>query len=803
MAALENGALEDKIEYFRQLDQARGVRTTGNADGAASDDSLDEEEAAFRRECRRFHGKPHTPIATPNHALLPQAQSVPSQPTPQSSQPAEQNRPGRPPKRVVSVPLPTTVKATPTSEYRRRGKAHPDPSTSFVAETPIPVPDSVAGARRHLLRRSKTTPLPLKRSLPAVSAQANAPAGGATKRRKRGSEQLRLVAEKDRVLADLKLFYIPDDDVAPARRARITKAREYGAEWTRQIGEATHVVVDRPLVYADIRGVLGALPAGSEAAVVNEDFPLDCIKFRRVLNPHQVKYQISGYPQKAQDAPAPAPEKKGKEALPLKPPPANSKRWDYLPDIGTPPQSSGPTQEDAGCHGAPAKPPQEAIVISDDSQPSQVPRGESDQGQAGTQNGKNEPEPDAFGDELSGYINMMQKYRALPLDDEHDDDRSTTGTAATTPSSSDRSASEDEHLPKRSKKKIPLEERFACYHGGTRDAPSTSPNARTIEVLEEMCAYYTRMNDHWRTTGYRKAIKTLQRQPRLVRTAHEARALPSIGDRLADKIEEIVSTDRLRRLEYAQSEPLDGVLQLFLGVYDVGLAQANRWIAQGFRSLEELRERGKLTRNQRVGVERYEDLNTRIPRAEIEAMGDVVRAAAAQIDDRVELIIGGSYRRGAESSGDIDFLITKKETTSTAELTPFLASLSRALEDAGILVATLATSHRSDGSKLHGCCVLPPPATPVWRRVDFLLVPESELGAALLYFTGNDIFNRSMRLLASKKGMRLNQRGLYEGVMGGPGRERANEGRLVEGRDERRIFEALGIGWREPWERWC
>ena len=92
---------------------------------------------------------------------------------------------------------------------------------------------------------------------------------------------------------------------------------------------------------------------------------------------------------------------------------------------------------------------------------------------------------------------------------------------------------------------------------------------------------------------------------------------------------------------------------------------------------------------------------------------------------------------------------------------------------------------------------------PVWRRIDLLLVPESQFGAALLYFTGNDIFNRSMRLLASKKGMNLNQRGLYDNVQRGPGRIKLNKGDFLEGRDEKKIFELLGVKWREPHERWC
>jgi DNA polymerase IV len=83
------------------------------------------------------------------------------------------------------------------------------------------------------------------------------------------------------------------------------------------------------------------------------------------------------------------------------------------------------------------------------------------------------------------------------------------------------------------------------------------------------------------------------------------------------------------------------------------------------------------------------------------------------------------------------------------------------------------------------------------------MVPETELGAALIYFTGDDIFNRSMRLLSSKKHWRLNQRGLYKDVMRGPGRAKLNEGTLMEGANEKKIFEILGVPWRPPEQRIC
>ncbi|PKS06391.1 hypothetical protein jhhlp_007139 [Lomentospora prolificans] len=826
-------SLEEKHQYFQQLDTLLG-KGAYDADVSSDEDALDQEEEAFRKKCRGFRNKVSVNIGTPPNTSQPSSQPQERQPqsSSQSSQRGSRPTPGILPERVVSAPLPTTIKATPASEHlRRRAPETIDLTTSFVEETPIPVPESVAPAAKICgLQRSETTPLPRKRAFPSLG-QENSPSIPLEMKKRKRTDQIRLVPEAQRIFSGLKFFYIPDNDIAPVRRARIRKAREHGVSWTRDLREATHVVVDKHLKYSDIEVILKDGKACEDAIIVNDEFPLDCISFRHMLNPGQAKYQVTGDPARETGGKATIPGADStpkKESLPLKPPPANAKRWDHLPNFGTPSQDSSTTPAEDPGSGAQLVPP-EHIIISDDSQPILVPSSvetsmimpQTKEVEKGSQPGR-----DMVGDELSGYINMMQEYRGLPLDDDHDDGdvQSLAGATAVSSESENEgdkgSGSEEEsrrktRSSKRAKKSLKFEERFACNQAGPKDKADTGPNARTIEILQQMCTYYSRMNDTWRTLSYRKAIRTLQRQEVKIRTAEEAMMLPNIGERLAQKIEEIVTTDRLQRLEYAQLEPLDGALQLFLNIYGVGLSQANRWIAKGYRTLDDLREKAKLSMNQRIGVDHYDDLNTRIPRREVEALGDFIKKAANRIDPGVELIVGGSYRRGADSSGDIDLIVTKAGTKSTADLAPFLARLVAKLEEENCLVATLAASHsRTDPSKWHGCCVLPPtpsinvdPVTKayrgIWRRIDFLLVPESEIGAALIYFTGNDIFNRSMRLLASKKGMRLNQRGLFDGALRGPSRQKITEGKLVEGRNEKRIFEILGVKWREPHERWC
>lgn len=85
------------------------------------------------------------------------------------------------------------------------------------------------------------------------------------------------------------------------------------------------------------------------------------------------------------------------------------------------------------------------------------------------------------------------------------------------------------------------------------------------------------------------------------------------------------------------------------------------------------------------------------------------------------------------------------------------------LKTEGLLRAELAISDdpMALDVKINGLIQLP---GGLMRRIDILGVPIEEMPAALIYFTGNDIFNRSLRLKARHMGYSLNQRYLSDGV---------------------------------------
>ncbi|KAL9094292.1 MAG: hypothetical protein Q9165_003432 [Trypethelium subeluteriae] len=526
--------------------------------------------------------------------------------------------------------------------------------------------------------------------------------------------------------------------------------------------------------------------------LVDELYPADCIAYRFLVDPNQFQYRIQGQPDETLKNPCHLTDLPSTDSsLQLKPPRKDALRQE--------PRSPSRTEDSNSI------PQVEHQTITQDYQlDAKELVAEFDKPTSSSALGRR--------DSFDEVIREAKSLEHLPLDDEDED--------AAEASEDVDSDSQDSPIPTKRSRQTGNSSRqstFQCMNANDGKGAGVNPNARIIEILEQMGRYYDRIQDHWRTLAYRRAVTSLKRETRRITTKEEAVLLPFIGESLAAKIEEIVWTNRLRRLENAQLDPTDRILQLFLGIYGVGFAQASRWVRQGYRTLADLLQRAPLATNQHVGIAHYDDFASRIPRDEVTQHGAIVRGALHALDPDFEVVVGGSYRRGASTCGDIDCIITHPKHSLSTIRTLVFDTLVPQLFEQGYLRASLAasTSASSTGTKWHGAAALSAsssadlagaqkkPEEGSWRRIDFLLVPQEEIGAALIYFTGNDVFNRSIRLLASRKGMRLNQHGLFRDGMRGPGRVKVTDGTLVEGRDERRIFEVLGVPWREPEERIC
>jgi len=338
--------------------------------------------------------------------------------------------------------------------------------------------------------------------------------------------------------------------------------------------------------------------------------------------------------------------------------------------------------------------------------------------------------------------------------------------------------------------------KFVCAQSSKNPlATNTNNNQIITDELEKLAEAYKNSADTWRALGYKKAIMAIKAHPVPITCHAQAVALHGVGSKMADKVMEIVESGKLRKVEEVCNTDKMKIIELFMGVWGAGSVTAETWYQQGHRSLSDL-SNAKLTKQQMVGLRLYQDLNTRMEREEAGMIAEEVRREALEIRQGLEVIACGSYRRGKATCGDLDLLITHPDGESHLGV---FDPLIKNLYDKGFLTDHL--SYQSDGNqkKYMGVCRLPG-ENKLHRRLDIIVIPYKEKATALMYFTGSAHFNRSMRLLATKMGLSLNEHGLRGGVLRS-GKEKLNEGFLLETSSEESVFKHLGLVYRQPTER--
>ncbi|KAF9922397.1 hypothetical protein FBU30_007469 [Linnemannia zychae] len=348
---------------------------------------------------------------------------------------------------------------------------------------------------------------------------------------------------------------------------------------------------------------------------------------------------------------------------------------------------------------------------------------------------------------------------------------------------------------------------------GQKDEPKY--NKAILEQLKILMDHYENIkvkgsNEHFKVINYRKAITAIRALDYEIKSEEMALKIPRVGKKLAQKIGECVALGRIKKLDHLNwDQEKSKTESLFRSVYGVGSEKATEWYNNGLRTLDDLRALPNLNKNQIIGLKYYDDLLKRIPRSEVKLIGEIVEAAAHKLHPEIQSQVTGSYRRGQPDCGDIDIVVARPNVDNGDELFMIMDHILKELIDQGFLIDHLSLPVWEDNMatrpkhfKYMGICKLSG-ENQIHRHIDILVVPWMHLGAVLLYFTGNDICNRSMRLLAANRGMRLSDKGLFDSVIRDKNRKKVNEGQWVAGRTEREIFDYLKIKYLEPWEREC
>ena len=151
------------------------------------------------------------------------------------------------------------------------------------------------------------------------------------------------------------------------------------------------------------------------------------------------------------------------------------------------------------------------------------------------------------------------------------------------------------------------------------------------------------------------------------------------------------------------------------------------------------------------------------------------RAKADKIVTKVEnhlrpmvdkMMACGSYRRGAQMIGDIDFVVIPKAGYTLPNMLPPNEGINWVGENKAQVII--------DGEK-----------------VDFKVTTPAAWGATVLYFTGPADFNIKYRWMAKRKGLKLSEYGLFD----------RNTEQYLAGATETDIFTALGRPYKDPAQR--
>ena len=316
-------------------------------------------------------------------------------------------------------------------------------------------------------------------------------------------------------------------------------------------------------------------------------------------------------------------------------------------------------------------------------------------------------------------------------------------------------------------------------------------NIQIARLLDETAALLEiDAADPFRIRSYRRAAEAVEQQTTqlaglVAADPKQLLSIPGIGKGMAANICELVATGtmpiRAELLTKYKPTMLDLLRLPGMGPKTVALV----WSALGvcdMDALEAAAREGKLAGLPRMGekfatklLKGIEDYRRNSGRFRIDRAGEEAERISALI--RVfpgidEITPAGSLRRGRETVGDLDLLVTGPacEPEVVAAAVDHVASLP-------LIDKLLARGQNKVSFTLRDNL-----------QVDVRLLPRASYGAALQYFTGSKMHNVALRQRAIKRGLTLSEYALL----------RLEDNTIVAAASEEEIYRALELDYIAP-----
>jgi len=291
----------------------------------------------------------------------------------------------------------------------------------------------------------------------------------------------------------------------------------------------------------------------------------------------------------------------------------------------------------------------------------------------------------------------------------------------------------------------------------------------------------------YRINAYRRAAENIAALGQPLETLWREGALdtiPSIGETLAGKIDELLRTGHLAAYEKLRAQVPAGVVEM-LQVPEVGPRRAALfWKELGLTSIDELEAAARAGRlaglsgmgaksEQKVlaGIEALKRRSGRLPLGVAWQLAQAMLEALRAVPSVVQAAPAGSLRRMRETVGDIDLLVAPKRAPSPAA----------AQRDAERIMERFCALPQVAEVLLSG-----PTKTSVRTheglQVDLRVLELARWGTALQYFTGSQAHNVHLRGLALERGLSLSEYAL-----------RHSDGSELLCATEEEVYAALGL----------
>lgn len=286
----------------------------------------------------------------------------------------------------------------------------------------------------------------------------------------------------------------------------------------------------------------------------------------------------------------------------------------------------------------------------------------------------------------------------------------------------------------------------------------------------------------FRVRAYRNAARTLRGLGRevaeLLADGEDITLLPGIGKDLAAKIQEMLETGKVRVLDELHKEVPTSV-EALLQIPGLGPKRVKAlYHSLGINSVKQLEQAVRAGRvrslpgfgagiehNILAVIDANRQAEKRFLRATVVPYAEALVTYLKRSKGVKDVVMAGSYRRGRETVGDLDILVTSSGKTAVMER--FVS-----YEEVDDVVSSGTTR-----------------ATVILRnglQVDLRVVAQQSYGAALYYFTGSKAHNIQVRRLGQKRGLKINEYGVYRGK------------RRIAGKTEISVFKSVGLPYIPP-----